>query len=294
MLSPDRTLRVDAKEAKPCAMLRLAAAFVLCLVVFVHAVHAAPPQRIVSLNLCADQYLLALADRSQIAALTQLATDPGMSAMADLALGLPQISGAAEEVIALNPDLILGGTYSLRATRELLERVGYRTLALPPDESFASIRATARRLAGLIGHPERGERLVAALDEALSAASSRDGVAPSALYYQRRGFASGSRSLVSEIMAAAGLRNLAADLGIEQTARVDLEKIVAMRPAYLVLDSLDPKMADQGSYMLRHPALLHVVPRSRQLVLPRPLVTCGGPMTAEAVRRLAAQVHARE
>ena len=275
-------------------MFRFAVAIAFWLALLVDPAQAAPPQRIVSLNLCVDQYLLALADRSQIAALTQLATDPGMSAMADLARGLPQTSGSAEEVIALHPDLIVGGTFSLRATRELLERVGYRTVALSPDESFASIRETARRLATLVGHPKRGERLVAALDDALAAAPSREEAAPSALYYQRRGFASGSRSLVSEIMAAAGLRNLATDLGIEQTARVDLEKIVAMRPAYLVVDSLDPKVEDQGSYMLRHPALLHVVPRSRQLVLPRPLVTCGGPMTAEAVRRLASQVNARK
>src|SRR3546814_7736246 len=37
------------------------------------------PQRIVSINLCADQLVLALADRGQIAGLTKNATDPEMS-----------------------------------------------------------------------------------------------------------------------------------------------------------------------------------------------------------------------
>src|SRR3546814_12478291 len=64
------------------------------------AVPAAPaPQRVVSLNLCVDQYLLALADREQIAALTTFATDPAMSAAAERAAGIPQIRGAAEEEI---------------------------------------------------------------------------------------------------------------------------------------------------------------------------------------------------
>ena len=45
------------------------------------------PQRIVSLNLCADQYLLALADRDQIAGLTRNAIDPDMSAAAAQAKG---------------------------------------------------------------------------------------------------------------------------------------------------------------------------------------------------------------
>jgi len=37
------------------------------------------PQRIVSTNLCADQYLIALADKSQIAGLTLFARDPSLS-----------------------------------------------------------------------------------------------------------------------------------------------------------------------------------------------------------------------
>ena len=37
------------------------------------------PQRIVSINLCADQLVLALADRGQIAGLTKNATDAEMS-----------------------------------------------------------------------------------------------------------------------------------------------------------------------------------------------------------------------
>ena len=48
--------------------------------------HAAP-RRIVSLNVCADQYLIALADKGQIAALSSNALDPELSAAADKARG---------------------------------------------------------------------------------------------------------------------------------------------------------------------------------------------------------------
>lgn len=276
-------------------MLRPALLLVLVFAILAAPVSAEVPERIVSLNLCTDQYLLALADRDQIAAVTKLATDPGMSAAADLAAGLPRTAGSAEEVIALEPDLVLGGTFSLRSSRMLLERMGYDVLALPPDESFAAIRETARRLADAVGHPERGERLVAELDAAIaSARASRGRDRPTALYYQRRGFANGSRSLVSEIMEAAGLRNLAADLGLTYTGRVELERVVAAEPDYLLVDSLTPRVDDQGSYMLRHPALVRTVSPSRRLVLPRALVICGGPMTAGAIRRLAAQVGTAE
>src|SRR5690606_39297055 len=60
---------------------------------------AAAPRRIVSINACADQLLLALADRQQILALTHYARDPNMSFYADRAQGLPTIRGDAEQVL---------------------------------------------------------------------------------------------------------------------------------------------------------------------------------------------------
>src|SRR3546814_19631806 len=62
------------------------------------------------------------------------------------------------------------------------------------------------------------------------AARDLDGSAPTALYVQRRGFANGADSLMSEIMAAAGLRNAAGEMGLERTGRVELETVVTARP----------------------------------------------------------------
>ena len=41
-----------------------------------------PPKRVVSLHLCADEWLLLLAAPGQIAALTWLASDPGLTRLA--------------------------------------------------------------------------------------------------------------------------------------------------------------------------------------------------------------------
>ncbi|MDX1432594.1 MAG: ABC transporter substrate-binding protein [Gammaproteobacteria bacterium] len=258
-----------------------------------HAQSDAQPTRVVSLNLCADQYLLALADREQIAALTHFAVDPSISALHERAAGLPLTRGSAEEVIRFEPDLIITGTYTRRETRELLMRLGYRVEVIDAARSFDVVRDTARRLARLLGHVERGEHMVAALDRRIARASNAPAdSAPSALYYQRRGFANGSDSLVSEVMQSAGLRNLAADLGLERTGRVDLERVVMARPDYLILDSLTPRLEDQGTALLEHPALMASVPQARRLALPQALVICGGPMTVDAIDHLAAAVAA--
>ncbi|MDX1431024.1 MAG: ABC transporter substrate-binding protein [Gammaproteobacteria bacterium] len=250
-----------------------------------------PPQRVVSLNLCADQYLLALADRDQIAALTHFAVDPAISALHREAAGLPLTRGSAEEVIRLDPDLVITGTYTRRQTRELLERLGFRVHVIDAARSFDVVRRTTRALAGLLGHRGRGERLVASLERRIAEADAKAAQvpavsAPTALYYQRRGFANGADSLVSEIMRAAGLRNLAVDLGVVRTGRVELERIVMARPDYLVLDSLSPRLEDQGTALLGHPALLATIPPARRVALPQALVICGGPMTVDAIDHL--------
>src|SRR3546814_12608420 len=72
------------------------------------------PQRIVSINLCADQLVLALADRGQIAGLTKNATDPEMSGEAAKARGIALLSNSAEQILAIEPDLIEIGRASCR------------------------------------------------------------------------------------------------------------------------------------------------------------------------------------
>src|SRR3546814_2918470 len=69
---------------------------------------AAPtqPRRIVSLNTCADQYVLALADPAQIAALSPYGHDPELSAAVGKARAFRTLKRPAEEVLALRPDLL--------------------------------------------------------------------------------------------------------------------------------------------------------------------------------------------
>ena len=90
--------------------------------------------------------------------------------------------GSAEEVIRLAPDLIVTGTYTRRETRELLKRLGYRVEVIDAARSFDVVRRTARTLADLLGHPERGERLVAELDRRIAHAEQAAERAPTALY----------------------------------------------------------------------------------------------------------------
>ncbi|RDE05639.1 ABC transporter substrate-binding protein [Sphingomonas aracearum] len=249
---------------------------------------AVRPQRIVSLNLCADGYLLALADRGQIAALTQLATDPDMSWGARQARGLRTIRGSAEDVLALRPDLILASPGKRRETMAQLRGRSIATLDLAPAESFAAITAQVREVAVAVGHPERGEALIARMAAALARVPRGVGRGRVAAYYQRRGYLTGTGTLIDELMGRVGLVNLATRLGKPSLARMSLEEMARARPDFLIVETGAERVVDQGTEMLQHP-ILAGIPRLR---LAQAWTVCGGPGYVAAARALAAQLRA--
>jgi iron complex transport system substrate-binding protein len=245
-----------------------------------------PPARIVSLNLCADQYLLALADPAQIVALTRFARDPNMSAAANAARTIPVSRGSAEDVLMLRPDLVISSPFRRQTVAAVLAGRNVATLDLPPADSYTAIVTQVRQVAAAIGHPDRGETLIRRMDTALARLPRAPGGGRTAAYYQRRGFLTGTGTLVDELMQRLGLANLATRLGKPALSQLSLEQMALARPDYLVVESATDRVTDQGTEMLHHP-ILDGIPRLR---IPEAWTVCGGPAYVLAAQSLAAQL----
>lgn len=260
----------------------IAAAFALA----AHGAAAADaPQRIVSINMCADELLLALADPGQIADLSPYAADRSMSFMADVAAHYRHDAGEAETVVELHPDLVLASSFTALATRRMLIRLGYRVELLDPADSIAQSIAQIRQVAAWVGHPERGARLIARIDAARRAAvaAARGHGHPTAVVYQRRGYVTGGDTLTGELLSITGFTNEGGALAGTTGGFVPLEKLVSDHPDYIVVASADPRAVDQGTALLSHPVLTTLYPPSRRIVLPQRLVVCGGPSLPAAL-----------
>ena len=118
------------------------------------------PQRVVSSNLCTDQLVLALADRSQILSLSPLARDPTISFLATDAAELPMNGGRGETIVFSGADLVFAGPDS-HLRRGLLEGQGLPVVVLDTWRDLAHGSERIRNVASRLGHPERGERLLA-------------------------------------------------------------------------------------------------------------------------------------
>ena len=252
---------------------------------------AAPERpRVVSINLCTDQLLLSLADPDQILGLSPFVRDPRRSWMREAAQRYPVLSGTAEEVLVLKPDLILAGRFTRRATRELLKAHGLRVIEFEAASSVPQVMAQIRQAGTLLGHPDRAEERVAEIEAAASRARAAALARPIAvLPLQRRGWVSGRDTLMTSFLETVGLRNAGAGLGAFG-GLLTLEQIVDLKADMLLVSRSETAAEDQGSALLHHPALKERYPAERRLVLPEQMTVCGGPEIAAALDRLTLEI----
>jgi iron complex transport system substrate-binding protein len=250
---------------------------ILALGILCQTAPAQAPLRVVSFNICADQLVVALADPAQIAGLSPYAVDPALSAVAEQARPFRRIEWQAESIVPLNPDLVLIGPRDRSVTRRLLNTLGFRVVEVDFVSTIEAAREQIRAVATLLGHPERGEALLARVDAARArlAAAPRP-QASTALLIGHAGYTEGPTSLAAALMAEAKLRPPpGAPAGIG--GYVPLESLLIMRPDILVTSSLLEQPHDQGSVYLTHPALQALYPPSKRIVLPGRYTLCGGP-----------------
>ena len=250
------------------------------------------PVRVISMNLCADELVLRLADRDQVLAVTYLARDPRGSTVSVEAAGVPVTRGLTEEVVALRPDLVVAGAFTTRTTVGMLKRVGAPVLELGVPSDLDGVRAQIRQVARALGHPERGEAMVADLDARL--ASVTPAARPlRALVLRPNAFTVAPGGLGDALIRAAGLVNVAAEIGRDRFGQVPLEAAALADADLIVTDEGAPGLPSLADTLLHHPVFRALADQGRTVAIPNRFWTCPGPQVAEVVARLAAAANAR-
>jgi iron complex transport system substrate-binding protein len=242
---------------------------------------AAP--RIVSLDQCADQYVLALAPRSEIVALSKRALNADSHERA-LAVGLPEQRANLEAALAARPTVaVYSWTFDVRLP-DALRRRGMTVVQVGNATDFAGIRTDVRKLAAVLGEQARGEALIAAMDADLAQSRGAWGGAR-ALYLTPGGFTSGPDTLIASMMAAAGLAPLAVAPGY---APVPLERLVLTPPAALVLGFFRDVAGGYQHWTIAGNGYLQGLVRQRAIAsLPGRLLGCPAWYAAEGSLALA-------
>jgi iron complex transport system substrate-binding protein len=245
--------------------------------------------RLVSLNLCADQYLLALAPTPSIVGLSRYARDSDLSYFARKARFVTATGSTIEELIALRPDLVVAGAFTSPILRQHAVRLRLKLATLGHPTSIEGVRRQIADLAARLGAVARGQAMIARIDRALRRLSDagRPFGGKAALYLQRRGLTAGSGTLVDDLITKAGLVNAAARGGVKGVRNLTLEALLAFKPDIVIAGRDIQTPRDQGSALLHHRALRKAYRRAHRLLLPVAETVCPGPATAAAIETLA-------
>lgn len=243
----------------------------------------ARPLRVMALDQCADQYVLALRPDADLA-LSPRADDPD-AWMREAAIGRRRVRPTLEAAIAFRPDVVVrywGGEPRLLAR---LQATGVRIVTIDDARDFDGVRAEIRVVAESIGVPERGESLAARMDETLRRAASPPATPDrSALYLTAGGFTAGKGTLVDSILKAAGFSNAAPGPFF---APVSVERLVLFPPARFVLGFFDQARGDWRGPG-RHPVVRRAATGRVAARLPAAALTCPAWFAADAAAMLKA------
>jgi iron complex transport system substrate-binding protein len=243
----------------------------------------AQPLRVVSLDYCADQYLLKLLPRSRIAAVSPYA-EAEESYMRAAARGVRQVRPNAEDVLVLRPDLVVRSFGGGADAPAMFERAGVPVLQLGYADDLPGVRRMLVETALRLGEAVKGEALAREFDQRL-AALRRGGRARRALYTNPGGVTSGPGTLIDAMLRDGGLRNFETRAG---WVPLPLERLAYEKPDVIAAAFFDTRWRRSDPWSAAgHPIASEGLAGVPHVALSSAWTSCGGWFLLDAVEALA-------
>lgn len=220
---------------------------------------------VVSLDYCADQFVLGLADREQILALSKDSERP-FSYLRDQAGGIPKVRASAEDVIALQPDIVIRSWGGDGRALAFYKRFGIETVQIGYAGTVEGTAEITREVARALGQVERGKSLVVSMPPAADPSGRQ------VLYLTASGYTAGRGTMVDSIMRRAGLENAIDASGWQP---LPLEQLVLAPPEFALTAffRFDDDRTDHWS-LTRHPVMQRILKQARTIPLTESRLTC--------------------
>ena len=244
---------------------------------------AAPLPRVVSLDSCADQYVMALADDAQIMALTKNAHMP-FSYFRERAKKFPAHDGRAESLLAYKPDVVVATGMADPLLSNLMARVGIKVIATGLSTSIEDSRKDIDAFGRALGQEKRAAALKAAFNDKLKALKSMPKQGMTALYLSPGGTTTGEGSFLDEIITLSGYENLMTTKGYKGWSQINVEYLVADTPDVVIGGFFDARVGQADVWRFSdHPVIRRLMGMSQVVNVPSYLISCPAWFSLEAV-----------
>lgn len=199
----------------------------------------APPAKVHSLSLGHAEILAALMDFERLAAVYSFFADEEQSNIAILSAGHSMIGFDPEEVVALEPDLIIASRFTNADTVAFMKDAGIPVVRTNLENSALGNVPNILLIGYMIGAEVESLQLVSQIESRMQFISDLlpEGAKPRVLSASKftSAFAAGSGTTEGGIIEQAGGINAAGDSGIEGHQQVSIESVAAINPDVIIV-----------------------------------------------------------
>lgn len=244
--------------------------------------NSAVAKRVVSLDYCADQFVLGLMPKDQIAALSMDA-ERDFSYLRERAIGIPQVRPSAENVLAYQPDVIMRSYGGGPDAKKFYENLGIQVVQIGYHDSIEKVKTEIARLAGVLDQEQKGQALIADMNTRLAALANNQ--RQSVLYVTPGGITSGTGTLIDELITSAGLTNYMQKPGWHS---IPLEQLTLKQPELIATAFYRVDSDHQNFWSAsRHPIIKREFEKTKKIALDGATTACGGWFLLDAIESLA-------
>lgn len=199
----------------------------------------AKPERIAADSEFLDEMLLSVVPPERLAACSISSKNPAVSFIAeetkDIEKTIPLMAGLSmEDVGAIEPDLIICSDYSDKKRIELWRSMGLPVVVVKGPQSVAEAEAGVRLIAAAAGEKERGEKVVAQMEERLARTDAKIRALgrprPTALLITQMTSYGGAGSMYDDLLTRAHIDNAITKMGVSNGSLFSLEAAVESDP----------------------------------------------------------------
>ena len=240
--------------------------------------------RVISLDYCADQFLLKLLPEKRILALSPDAAKP-FSYMRQKAKGLPTVRPIAEDVLISRPDLVVRSYGGGPNMTRFLQQAGVSVLQVGFSNSIQDVKQNISELSVALGVEAAGAAVVADMEQRLKRLAGENNATPRrALYVTPGGVTAGPDTLIHEMIEAAGLINFQTEPGWRQ---IPLEKLAYQKPDILITAFYQGSRNQTNSWSAsNHPLIANQFSSLTRVDLDGATTSCGGWFLLDAIEAM--------
>lgn len=200
------------------------------------------PEKIASLSLASDEILLDIVENDKIIGVTYLAENKKLSNIYEQTSGIPyKLLPNLEQIIDINPDLLIVADYIDYAFIEQVKKTGINTHFLTRLNSIDSINQNILLLGKAVCEEDNASKLIDSLNKSIEEIKERElSYNPTVLYLFPSFFTAGINTTIDDLITSAGGINVGAMAGIEGNKKISREYILNADPEIIIIGSYSP------------------------------------------------------